>query len=453
MRVRFWGTRGSIATPGPGTNRFGGNTSCVEVTTSGGACLVLDCGTGARALGAALLASSKGPLSLTILLSHTHWDHIQGFPFFAPLFVPGNRITVCGPEGCARSLREVLSGQMEFTYFPVEIGQLPASIEFKELGEGTHEIGGVRILAQYLHHPAMTLGYRIEADGASVAYLCDHEPFAENLSHELGVRGGDEPIAHEGDRRHARFMASAGLAIHDAQYTPEEYPAKRNWGHSTYEYAVDLAGGAGVRQLVLTHHDPAHDDRFVEEIEKRARAYAKERNYLTQVLCAYEGLDAAVEPHGALQLTGASVAPGADREALRGMRILVVDDDPDIRALARLALMQDGHSVSEASSGPEALASIDALAPDLLVLDLLMPTQGGLEVLRILRSKPATAQLRVVVLTAMDDEVNTRAGFDLGATDYVTKPFTIPQLVARVRACLTRGSGCDELTRRTLIPD
>ncbi|MEP7248104.1 MAG: MBL fold metallo-hydrolase, partial [Gammaproteobacteria bacterium] len=154
MRVRFWGTRGSIATPGPGTNRFGGNTSCVEVTTSGGACLVLDCGTGARALGAALLASSKGPLSLTILLSHTHWDHIQGFPFFAPLFVPGTRITVCGPEGCARSLREVLSGQMEFTYFPVEIGQLPASIEFKELGEGTHEIGGVRILAQYLHHPA-----------------------------------------------------------------------------------------------------------------------------------------------------------------------------------------------------------------------------------------------------------------------------------------------------------
>lgn len=135
------------------------------------------------------------------------------------------------------------------------------------------------------------------------------------------------------------------------------------------------------------------------------------------------------------------------------MRILVVDDDPDIRALARLALMQDGHSVSEASSGPEALASIDALAPDLLVLDLLMPTQGGLEVLRILRSKPATAQLRVVVLTAMDYEVNTRAGFELGATDYVTKPFTIPQLVARVRACLTRGSGCDELTRRTLIPD
>ncbi len=232
---------------------------------------MLDCGTGARALGAALMAQARGPLSVTILLSHTHWDHIQGFPFFVPLFVPGNRITVCGPEGSARSLREVLSGQMEFTYFPVDIGQLPATITFQELGEGTHEMGGARILAQYLHHPAMTLGYRIEADGASVVYLCDHEPFAETLSHESVAPGDDAGIAHEGDRRHARFMADAGLVIHDAQYTPEEYPAKKNWGHSTYEYAVDLAGAARVRQLVLTHHDPAHDDHFIEDVEKRAR--------------------------------------------------------------------------------------------------------------------------------------------------------------------------------------
>ena len=164
---------------------------------------------------------------MTILLSHTHWDHIQGFPFFAPLFVPGNRITVCGPEGSARSLREVLAGQMEFTYFPVDIAQLPATITFRELGEGTHEMGGARIVAQYLHHPAMTLGYRIEADGASVVYLCDHEPFADTLSHDSVTRGGGATIAHEGDRRHAHFMSDAGLVIHDAQYTPEEYPAKR----------------------------------------------------------------------------------------------------------------------------------------------------------------------------------------------------------------------------------
>src|SRR6185436_6769549 len=189
--------------------------------------------------------------------SHTHWDHIQGFPFFAPLFIPGNRITVCGPEGSGKSLRQVLSGQMEFTYFPVEIDQLPASIAFKELGEGIHEFEGVRVIAQYLHHPAMTLGYRIEADGAAIAYLCDHEPFSETLWHEGSAKRGGEALAHEGDRRHARFMAHADLVIHDAQYTPEEYPSKKNWGHSTYEYAIALATAAQARRLVLTHHDPA----------------------------------------------------------------------------------------------------------------------------------------------------------------------------------------------------
>jgi len=439
MQVRFWGTRGSIATPGPDTIRFGGNTSCVEVTTSAGACFILDCGTGARALGAALMARGPKPLTATILLSHTHWDHIQGFPFFAPLFVPENRITVCGPEGSGRSLREVLSGQMEYTYFPVDIAQLPAKITFQELGEGTHEIGGARVVAKYLNHPAMTLGYRIEADGAAVVYSCDHEPFSEALWHESSSPDHAESIVHEGDRRHARFLGGAGLVIHDAQYTPEEYPSRKNWGHSTYEYAVELSTAAGVRQLVLTHHDPTHDDAFVEEIEKRARECAKQLGGVVEVCCAYEGLNLVVEPRDAVRLTPTPSAPHEGGDAQRGRRILVVDDDPDIRALANLALSQDGHIVVEASSGQEALAAIAAQAPDLLVLDLLMPVQGGLEVLQILRSNPVTAALPVVVLTAMDDEANTRAGFEFGATDYVTKPFSIPQLAARVRACLKRS--------------
>jgi CheY-like chemotaxis protein len=327
---------------------------------------------------------------------------------------------------------------MEFTYFPVEIGQLPATITFQELEEGAHEMNGARIVAQYLHHPAMTLGYRIEADDAVVVYLCDHEPFSDTFPHDNRSSCDTESIAHEGDRRHARFMTGAGLVIHDAQYTPEEYPSKKNWGHSTYEYAVDLAAAASVRQLVLTHHDPAHDDVFLDNVEKRALGYVEQQGYAVQVCLAYEGLDLIVEPHGVRRLAGASPAPPSARDVSRGIRILIVDDDPDIRSLANLALSQDGHTVVEASNGQEALALIDARIPDLVLLDLLMPKQGGLEVLKILRSRPATAALPVVVLTGMDDEITTRAGFEFGATDYLTKPFSIPQLAARVRACLTR---------------
>jgi CheY-like chemotaxis protein/phosphoribosyl 1,2-cyclic phosphodiesterase len=373
-----------------------------------------------------------------------HWDHIQGFPFFAPLFVSGNHITVCGPEGSGRSLREVLMGQMEFTYFPVEIGQLSATIHFRELGEGTHEIGGARIVAQYLHHPAMTLGYRIEADGAVVAYLCDHEPFSETFWSDGSAPNRAESLVHEGDRRHARFMAGAGLVIHDAQYTPEEYPAKKNWGHSTYEYAIGLAAAAGVHRLALTHHDPDHDDVFVDALQHRARAYAAQHGYAVSVCCAHEGLELTVEPRSVAPLDGPSV-PASDPDAMRGGRILIVDDDPDIRALATQALRHDGHVVNAASDASEALASIEASAPDLVLLDLVMPGRSGLDVLKTLRAAPATAALPVIVLTGVDDEVTMRVGFECGATDYLTKPFSIPQLAARVRACLARtGSGISD---------
>jgi len=161
LRLRFWGTRGSIATPGSSTLRYGGNTSCVEVTTEAGRRVILDCGTGARALGGYLMANVPRPTEATILLSHTHWDHIQGFPFFAPLFIPGNRFTVCGPQGANTSLPEVLAGQMEFTYFPVELSQLGAQIEYRDLNEGTQVIDGIRVTAQFLNHAAIALGYRI----------------------------------------------------------------------------------------------------------------------------------------------------------------------------------------------------------------------------------------------------------------------------------------------------
>jgi CheY-like chemotaxis protein/phosphoribosyl 1,2-cyclic phosphodiesterase len=436
MRVRFWGTRGSIATPGPGTNHFGGNTSCVELTTESGDLLIFDCGTGAHRLAAELMTHGKNPIEANILLGHTHWDHIQGFPFFSPAFVNGNSVAIYGPEGSHGSLREVLAGQMEYTYFPIELGQLPAAITYHDLSEGIHTIGSARIATQYLHHPAMTLGYRVEADGVAVVYLVDHEPFSDELWRDGADAGQIESILHDGDRRHAEFMAGADLVIHDAQYTPEEYGQKKTWGHSTYDYAVQIATAAGVRRLALTHHDPGHNDDFVTDIERKAKILASLHGEL-DVLCAYEGLEIAIEPRSTLK-PFVSAAPSQSSVGQRRFHILVVDDHPDMLALAVRALENEGYIVGKATSGLEALRLIDDQLPDLVVLDYKMTGMNGLEVTKALRAKPETRSLPVLMLTAMMDEPSTRAGFDAGVTDYMTKPFSIPQLTSRVRACLAR---------------
>jgi phosphoribosyl 1,2-cyclic phosphodiesterase len=294
MSAHFWGTRGSIAAPGPGTAHFGGNTSCVELTTPSGGILVLDCGTGARSLGNRLLARAAGPVSATILLTHTHWDHIQGFPFFAPLFQPDNHFKVYGPEGAHLSLRDVLAGQMEHHYFPVELDQLAARIVYQDLHEGVYQIDGLTVRAQRMNHPSPTLGYRIEGGGRSICYLCDHEPYFEDVWHEGAPAGRLESIREEGDRRHAEYMQGSDVVIHEAQYTPDEYPSKRHWGHSTYSYVVELAAAAGVRRLFLTHHDPSHDDEFVAAIEEKARELAERLGSPLEVCCAYEGCEITV---------------------------------------------------------------------------------------------------------------------------------------------------------------
>ena len=438
MRVRFWGTRGSIATPGPGTNRFGGNTSCVELTTANGELLIFDCGTGAHPLAADLMARGKKAIHANILLGHTHWDHIQGFPFFSPAFVKGNSVAIHGPEGSRGSLHEVLAGQMEFTYFPIELNQLPASITYHDLTEGIHTIGSTRVATQFLNHPAMTLGYRVEAGGVAVVYLVDHEPFSDDLWRADAEPGHIDSILHEGDRRHAKFMAGADLVIHDAQYTPEEYPKKKTWGHSTYDYVVQIAAAAGVRRVALTHHDPSHDDDFVADIERKARTLALQLGSGLDVFCAYEGCDLVLEPHSTLKPFVAA-DPFQASVAQRRFHILVVDDHPDSLTLIVRALQgEDQYTVGKATSGPEALRMIDEQMPDLVVLDYKMTGMDGMAVVKILRAKPETQSLAVLMLTAMADEPSTRAGFEAGVTDYVTKPFSIPQLTARVRACLTR---------------
>ena len=289
-----------------------------------------------------------------------------------------------------------------------------------------------------MNHPAATLGYRIQADGVTVCYLSDHEPFSETLWRSDTPPGTMEAILHDGDRRHARVRSGADLVIHDAQYTPEEYPAKKNWGHSTFEYVVALATVAGVRKVALTHHDPAHDDAFLTALEARAQAAVRAWKAPVEVFCAYEGLDLLMEAVGNVETT-APVVSTAPVFSASGKCILVVDDDETHRTLAKHPLERWKFNVRLAASGEEALALLETLKPDLVLLDMMMPMMNGLDVLRILRATPAHAHLPVMLLTANSDEATAHACFDAGATDFINKPFTLPQLIARVRACLARA--------------
>jgi phosphoribosyl 1,2-cyclic phosphodiesterase len=280
MRITFWGVRGSIPTPGPTTAQIGGNTSCVEVR-AGKAIIIFDGGTGLRMLGQKLLAEM--PIDAHIFFSHVHWDHIQGFPFFAPAFVPGNVIRLYGGNNVSRTLEEALAGQMDYPSFPVHLSQMGAKMTFNDLYEGqVLEIDAgdgtkVSISTARGNHPNGVWAYRLEHGGRSIVFATDTEHYA---------------IV---DPKLAALCKNADLLIYDSQYTPEEYAGtagsggpKTGWGHSTFEEGVKLAKSAGVRKLVLFHHDPNQTDDAVREKERRARAL------MPDCIAAYEGLT--IEP-------------------------------------------------------------------------------------------------------------------------------------------------------------
>ena len=425
MYVRFWGTRGSIASPGERTARYGGNTSCTEVRTPDGTLIVLDCGTGARELGLHLTQTLKPPMHLHLFIGHTHWDHIQGFPFFVPAFVPGVELNVYAPLGFQQSLEEAMAGQMEYSYFPVKLRDLRSRIHFTELEEGFFRVGDVLVETQYLNHTAPTIAYRITSGRATIAYVTDHEPFWKP---EDGV------LHHPGDQRHVAFMKDADLVIHDAQYSEEEYLQRVGWGHSTVEYAVDVAMEAGARRVALFHHDPTHDDAAMEALEARAKARAQAAGSRIEVFAAREGLELTLTGDG--RAAPVSYVSALRRRLVAGARVLVVtSDDTQVMAIEDV-LAEDGMVALPVPDMHAALTRGTEHLPDLAIVDADLPHADGVDLIAAFRARMSRPNFPILLLADRPDGAADRA--QTGATDYLAKPYSPPMLRARVRAWLAR---------------
>ena len=284
MRITFWGTRGSIAQSGTQTLRYGGHTSCVEIRSDANDLLILDGGTGLQGLSHSLMRESTPPRTTSILISHTHWDHIQGLPFFAPFYVPNQQWSLYGPASLSQDLESILRGQMQQTYFPITPEIFNANMDYHNVVEGSFNIGDIKVTTRYLNHPGVALGYRIEVDGYTVIYATDHEPHDCRLAH------GGAPIPGSEDDLHGQFLAHADYVIHDTQYLAHEYEQYRGWGHSTVEYVVDLAHRAHVKTLALYHHDPLRTDEAMDDIVEMARARVRELSGAMEVIGASENI-------------------------------------------------------------------------------------------------------------------------------------------------------------------
>ena len=294
-RIKIWGVRGSIPIPGKSTVRYGGNTSCVEVRADG-EIIVLDAGSGIRQLGLALDKEfGSRSMKLTLLITHTHWDHIQGLPFFSPAYNQKNLIHVFGYEGARAGLATILASQMETPFFPVSLRELPSHLAIEELREMEFQVGKVQVRSKFANHPGICVGYRLFTSSGSIAFFPDNEPY-EQLKLQLASRDGiNEHEAREfaaaEHEKMVEFLQDCDVAILDAQYTDHEYTKHIGWGHSSLSSVVSLALDAGVHKLLLFHHDPCHDDQMIDNMAESARALVRRSGKSLEVEPAREGAE------------------------------------------------------------------------------------------------------------------------------------------------------------------
>jgi phosphoribosyl 1,2-cyclic phosphodiesterase len=301
MQITFWGVRGSYPVPGAATVRYGGQTSCVEVRSASGDCLIVDAGTGMRALGNKLLREATAPQNHHVLLSHVHWDHIQGLPFFSPAYIAGTKISIYALLTAADELQQVIGGITRQEFFPMSLEAVPATFDFHEVEPGVAiEIGPFKVMPIALNHPFGSVGYRIDCDGSSWAYVADTAPF-DRVLHKQHFLPGPEELSEDdktslGDMRNALIERLDGVdtVVYDTHFLPEEYERFPHYGHSTPDQAIDVCEAAHCRRLVLYHHAPSHTDDQMDKVAADYLELGAKRG--VEVLTSFEGMTLPIGP-------------------------------------------------------------------------------------------------------------------------------------------------------------
>jgi phosphoribosyl 1,2-cyclic phosphodiesterase len=273
MKVKFWGVRGSIASPGPHTVRYGGNTTCIEIRTDNNELIILDAGTGIFPLSQTLLAEL--PVQANVFITHSHWDHIQGLPFFIPNFIPGNVLRLHGAFDpvSGKGVEQVMSVQLQYSYFPVREAEMKAGIEYVTLApEQSIQVGSATVTPYLLNHPVINFGYRIESNGKSVFFTGDHEPPYNIYDPTDDEYAEYQAFVDEKENAILSAMRGVDVLIADTSYTAQEYPAKKGWGHGTFESSIQAAQKVGARVLYCTHHEPTRSDDALEQVFAQALA-------------------------------------------------------------------------------------------------------------------------------------------------------------------------------------